>query len=255
MRLHFSSVSPLCFALAFGLAACSGSETPDAGTVDAGPADTGVEPDAGEIDSGVQGPCNPIDGTGCNEPDRFCVLQTDTDDGQCRELIGAVGHEQECNPSLQNCEAGFACLQIQGENAATCRKVCKLSMNEGCEGLTGGSAAYSCNIRLQGIRQHGFCGPAADACDPLDNMCPMAENCDFVDSNGATGCVPAGSTQAGGNCSMDRCARGNLCVTLQNVSMDPTCYQPCDLQNPTCTQANYVCGDIGAPFGLCVPMM
>lgn len=249
------SVTPFCIGLALALAGCSGSETVDAGPPDSGPVDTGVEPDAGEVDSGVQGPCNPVDGTGCNQADQFCVLQTSSDDGQCRELINAAGHEQECNQSLQNCEAGYACLLLQGENAPTCRKVCDIRDGTGCAGLAGSSAAYACNIRLQGIRRHGFCGPAAAACDPLDNMCPMAENCDFVDNDGNTGCVAAGPVLPGGNCSMDRCRRGNLCVTLQNVSMDPTCYQPCDLQNPTCTQANYVCGDIGAPFGLCVPMM
>lgn len=237
------------------LAACSGDDTPDAGPVDAGPVDTGVEVDAGPPDTGVQGPCNPVDGTGCIETDKFCVLQTSTDEGQCRELINPVGHEEVCSQQLQNCEAGFACLLLQGEDDPTCRKVCRVIGGEGCDGLSGSAAAYDCSLRLQGVRDYGFCAPAAEACDPLNNQCPMAENCGFIDQEGNTGCIPAGPRQLGQTCNMDACARGGICVTLTNVSDTPTCYEPCDLSNPTCMQANYVCGDIGAPFGLCVPDM
>jgi hypothetical protein len=244
-------ITSVCFGLA--LTACSGSDTPDAGPVDAGPVDTGIMPDAGPPDTGVQGPCNPVDGTGCNMADNFCVLQTDTDKGQCRELINAAVHEAECNQSLQNCAAGMACLFLEGDDTPVCRKVCTIIGGAGCEGLTGASATYACNVRLQGTRRHGFCGEVAPSCDPLNDMCPMSENCDFVDDQGNTGCVAAGPVQLGGSCVRDRCRRGALCVTLETVSMDPTCYQPCDTQNPTCTQANYQCGDIGADFGLCVP--
>lgn len=238
------------------LAACSGGDDgADAGPMDSGVApDSGADIDAGPADTGVQGPCDPISGGGCLNPAQSCVLQIDDDDGQCRELINAVGHEEVCNQSLQNCEAGFACLFLQGDDDPTCRKVCDVRSGDGCDGVQGSAAAYACTIRLQGIRQYGFCGEAAEACDPLNSTCGMGENCGFVDDNGNTGCIPAGSSPLGGNCSMDACRAPGMCVTLTNVNMNPTCYEPCDLMNPVCSQPNHDCGDIGAPFGLCVPM-
>ncbi|MCA9552082.1 MAG: hypothetical protein KC933_18725 [Myxococcales bacterium] len=248
-------------ALALSVAACSGtSETPDAGIAgDSGvEADSGVEPDAGEeVDAGV-GPCNPVDGTGC-EMDNYCVYQSMTDKGTCRELINAMGFEEVCDTGLQNCDPGMVCLKLSGENAATCRKVCRLREGTGCEGLgagdIGAAASYACTLRLAGVvRTYGLCAPAADRCDPLDNMCGAQENCEIVQDDGTTGCIVAGSQPLGANCSMNSCRRGGVCWTMADVSMTPTCYEPCTLPNGMCTTANYACVNVGLPFGLCAPM-
>lgn len=145
--------------LALAVAACSGSDDIDAGVIDAGFADSGVEVDAGPPDSGLPAECNPVDGSGC-ATDRYCVLQlsgSQDGKGQCRELINPVAHEAECSQSLQNCEAGFACTFFQGDDNPTCRKVCNLQDGTGCEGLTGSAISYACNLRPGQFARYGFC--------------------------------------------------------------------------------------------------
>lgn len=152
--------SLLIASLGLALAACSGSDEVDAGPMDVGFPDSGVEIDAGPPDSGLPEECNPVDGTGC-ATDRYCVLQLSgalNGKGQCRELINAVGHEQECNGALQNCEAGYACVQFQDDDFPICRKVCNLQNGEGCEGVMGQFLSYSCNIRPGQFARFGFCG-------------------------------------------------------------------------------------------------
>lgn len=240
----------------------AGTTTPDSGVVgDSGmPVDSGLPTDGGSgpTDSGVvQGPCNPIDGTGCIATDNYCVLQPQQDQGMCRLLINPVGHEQACDTTQQNCQAGYACVRFQGDATAVCHKVCSQLNGMGCEGLTGTSTVgYQCNIAVQGSTNFAFCGerpPPPRTCDPLNNTCPNNQNCGPI-SQTEVGCIPSGNVPLNSPCGAGAgaCQRPGICAGLNGAS--PTCLEPCNLTTMVCSTPNTQCVNVGRPYGLCAPM-
>lgn len=237
------SCTCICLGFLMGaLVACSGDDsgsdvgtpTPDAGQETP---DSGVEPDAGTPDSGVEEGCNPVDGTGC-PTDRFCVLQRDVNEGQCRELIDTVPLGQECSLLQQNCEVGQACSFFTGDDNAICRQVCRLGSNQNCQAL---GADFDCIIFSSLEDTFGYCGSTAPECDPLDPAtCPNAnETCGFR-LNILT-CIDVGTTDIGGNCEQENCVTGAVCLRVGNINNgDAICYEPCD-SNTSCTLPNHMC--------------
>jgi hypothetical protein len=227
------------------LAACGGGS--NAGPVDAGPgdassADTGVV-DAGPVDAG---PCDPTTGGGC-AADRFCVWLPSgaVELVQCR-TIGDKALNQACSTSLQDCAAGMTCLQLQGDESPTCRQVCTPDGEE-CDALPDG--VYACTYLQDTSRMHGFCRRTGGPCDPLDDRCAVSQVCSLTERG--TFCERSGSTQPGGDCSMNACRRGGLCVALPDVA--PTCYAPCDpmAMDPGCGTGR--CARLeGYEFGICL---
>ncbi len=235
--------------------ACSGSDddrdsglkpTGDAGT---NPDATVSEMDAGSDgpDTGVVGPCNPLDGSGCANPNEFCVLQQNAL-GQCRLLPNQNPHEAACDLQLQDCAPGYMCIVFQGEAGPTCRKTC-----DGlCNGVTGMSPNYSC-ISFVANAEYGVCLGTGDTCTPANDMCPQGETCALVSQQGDTACTMAGTGQIGQACAGggSGCAEG-VCINLGT----PTCYEGCDQMNP-CASATAVCQGLQGPggtalsFGIC----
>ncbi len=252
-------------ALLIGLVACSGKNnddddstklkdsgtaTPDSGdnmNGDAGePADTGTPED-----SGVPGPCNPVDGSGCPNAGESCVFQTNTSVGQCRTLPAMNGLEQPCNGAQQDCAAGLACVQLQGEAQATCRQVCETANGNGCDGLTGMFNDYTCTIVFQPGAAYGLC-QGQNLCNPAEKAaaCPQDMTCSLVSNQGDTGCTPAGTAMLGDVCSATAaCAPGGVCL---NVGDGMLCYEGCDTQH-ACTAGTDRCQGLqGIAWGICI---
>lgn len=198
-------------------------------------------------DSGVAGACDPVTGDGCPSP-QACVFVNPTIGSQCRMLASAPkAHEAACDPSAQDCERGFSCIQLDANNAI-CIKTCSETNTGVCNSLTGQSMnGYACNIGLQGTDVL-LCGPKPTSCDVLNDMCPMGQYCERV-SQTETGCVPAGTNMTGAACSgSSLCARGNLCL---NFGGGATCEATCNPATPTCGNNGVCLGLQAVPFGVC----
>jgi len=247
--------------IALGAAACSEErERPDGGVVTR--VDTGVPPDAGEPpDSGEPpdlgtmdaGPCNPVDGTGCADP-QACVFVSNINVAQCRNIAAAPkAHEAACSNTLHDCDVGFTCIDLG--MGLTCHKTCDSNMGGvGCAGLTGSSPSYACVPLRSNTGQsllYGVCAGRGNTCVPYADQCGAGKVCSLVSMNPS--CEDAGAVPVGGDCTNDNCARGGICIFL-NGTPNPTCYEPCNPQNPqlpACPQGTQCAGLQGQSFGVC----
>lgn len=216
-----------------------------------------ASPDAALIDAGDEmKECNPIDGSGCDNGN-FCFYVGDPVGVQCRlQSDPPKEHGEECSRSLKNCRAGFHCVLFQGETGnATCRKICDRGSHEDCAGLTGNADGFECKKTIDAVRNLGVCSPVLPECLPYDDMCEMDEYCQYT--GGKIKCVAEGTGVRNGACdTRRRCQRGSICVAVNN---DPRCYEPCDPNNPSCTNSMHQCHQQsslqGTPllFGICAP--
>jgi hypothetical protein len=247
---------------AFALFACTDGDddNPDTGITDAGFLSDGCYLDNPPRDSGINLPaCNPANGQGCEvSSGRYCVWNYQTDDGSCRCLGDAPKARGEaCNEFLQDWAAGNVCIQVGHDVAATCHPVCTQEDPRECDALNTNQETFAC-FALQrsngtATEQHGLCVSAGQACNPLDDQCPVTETCVLVSISAAV-CRPSGNVPLGGDCSLDECEKGGVCVPLLDQNGNPLgtlCYEPCDLVTPTCMMG--ACTDVGIEgFGLCI---
>lgn len=251
----------IALALGASLAlACGGSDdVPDMGngSPDMGVADTGT-PDMGPADTGVPTACNPTDGSGCPGADQFCVLSYNMGEGACRTLPDQKTFGAVCDPALQDCAPGLACLAFQGDANPTCHQACTASGGAECNNVPDMSQTYACVTTPDVMSAtYGACRGNGTSCNPLDMMpCAAGQTCSLSSANFGTSCTMAGTTQLGGTCTMSNCAEGQgMCVNLGGAQL---CYEPCNLNLPNCSQAGYSCQMItsmgmSAPWGLCLP--
>jgi hypothetical protein len=244
------------------VAACSGDDRPDGGTIIPS-GDTGVPPDSGELpDAGegfpdaeppeAGGPCNPVDGTGC-AGDLKCLFVPNLNTQQCRMLTTPVrGHEQMCNGL--DCDVGLVCLNL-GEGQK-CYGVCDpANGGVGCEDLSGMADMYVC----QGLQDmmsrpllYGACDGRGGACRPYEDMCAVGKVCSLPGA-GMPSCEDEGAVAVGGDCSTDNCMRGGICIDLTG-GPGPRCYVPCNPQMPMmsgCAMGVMCNGLMGQSFGIC----
>lgn len=225
----------LVFGAVFLGAAC-GASAGDAGSrdaeADAGPRDAQA-PDA--LMSGAE--CNPlIDRCGENLVCTPAVAPATT----CAAAGTAV---RGASCAMARCQKGSVCLDISGTPGAICYQACDPTLTPPrC------SASQAVCVGLASF-PFGICKLPVRTCDPLGDPCPGGRTCRFDPPDLQCGLV--GSTMAGGDCSMEPCQRGLICVRLMGRP-GPECFQPCDPNNPVCLGgAGFQCASIGEPFGIC----
>jgi hypothetical protein len=201
-------------------------------------------------DSGVVGACDPVTGGGCPSP-QACVFVNPMIGSQCRMLASMPkGHEAACDPSAQDCDRGFSCIQLDANNAI-CIKTCSAANGAVCDSLMGQSMrGYTCNIGLQGTDVQ-LCGPRLETCQILNDMCPMGQYCELV-SQTDRGCVPEGTAMRGQACSPNNfCTKGSVCL---NLGAGGQCEQACTANMAgSCGAGGGCVGLQGIEFGVCRP--
>jgi hypothetical protein len=150
----------------------------------------------------------------------------------------------------------MACLHIGGEPEAKCYKVCDLLTSAECDPLTTQELGYACLAlnRSGGLTtKNGLCAPIGVPCDPLDDRCTADETCSLITTRLAV-CQEQGAVPIGGDCTMDQCLKGGVCVPLVDGNGNPLgtkCYEPCDRNAPACGAG--MCTDVGLDrIGLCL---
>lgn len=236
-----------------GLVACDGG---GAGNMDAGPNDAGPSDPCASADASL-GVCDPVIGGGCPVGEA-CGWTVDPDQGQCRCSSGAATLGASCTYRQISCGPGLTCLPLVAGAGAECWQVCDQRASEPCARLNVADpgTAYECfPVGLEEStavsQRYGVCFPLGTRCDPLDDRCPAAEVCTLYGTVPA--CGPRGTRGIGEGCEDEGCARGGLCVTLQDQNGMPyprQCYQTCELARPNCTLGT--CADVGLAFGLCL---
>lgn len=248
MKLSPRWIGP-ALAVAF-LVACSDDESPppgaspmDAGFPDLGQEepDSGVFPDAGPAPDAT--PCDPITGGGC-VGGTTCAYVPSIDGPQCRDIGAANPIGDPCSPQLTDCEPGAWCVNVPPE--PRCRKACRPGQSD-CASLP---ASHVCATLQNASGEFGFCDPVT-TCDPVMDACPAGEVCSIVGSD-QVGCRPAGTVPVGGSCAQAACARGGVCINLNNSGS--ICYEACNPDNPMCAGGNAACSDplTGFSFGVCL---
>lgn len=236
-------LAPAATLLLMGTACVPGTTPPRATPPDAG---------AGVADAGPVGPtgpsCDPVAGTGCEvEAGTTCVWDPDTDRAACQVLTSHLLHRDPCYPDEPSCGAGLTCTALRNDETTTCYQVCDPESGQGCEALGSGLQHFVCSA-LEGLSQ-GVCLVAGSTCDPLLDSCGAGEVCGF--RGGQTTCLAAGEVPLGGDCSVNGCAPGGLCLKLTDRAR-AECFAPCDPGQPRCPGGDAVCSAIdGHPFGVC----
>ena len=239
---------------------CSESEeAPDAGATTAVDAQA-AQPDSGstvsgEMDAGEEPPaCSAITGEGCSDG-KYCFYVSELIGTQCREQADPPKENgEECSRSLQDCRAGFYCVLFQGESGnSKCRKVCDRGSHEDCKDLTGNPDGYECAQSINRDLNLGVCSPVVPECLPFNDQCENGKYCEY--SGGKIRCLDEGTGQRGGPCDIrGRCQRGSICITVDG---DASCYEPCNPESPSCSDASKSCvrqnSLSGSPlvFGIC----
>lgn len=229
---------------------------PDAGAPPDGGVDVACQ-EANQIDSGVpSGDCDPASGGRCDVR-RFqaCTWDVLADEGRCTCSSERSALGERCDLGRQNCQLGTTCLFFQGQPAPTCQAVCSFADGSGCELLRTGDRAVACAPVRRGpdgapTNRYGICVDVGRTCEPLADDCPAEDKCTLLGR--VTACGPAGSAGPGDLCSNEGCARGSMCIALEDASgnqVPPTCYVPCEVTNPTCATGQ--CIEIGLSFGIC----
>ncbi|MEL7371174.1 MAG: hypothetical protein AAFN74_19795 [Myxococcota bacterium] len=237
---------PGCITLIVLSVACSSEDSSPQPSADSGTdaADVGLNTDAAaELDAGPT-ECDPVSGQGCSGEQR-CVWVVSADRPQCRDIGSAQAIGTECDPLLNNCQAGATCIAFAGASTARCFKTCRPG-NGDCAGLQGD---HVCASLTDTSGEYAFC-QAITGCDPLIDACPADEVCSVV-AGGALGCAPSGAVQVRGDCTSESCTRGLICLNFGDGSR---CYEPCSAMsaNPTCNTPNTRCQPIqNRDFGVC----
>jgi hypothetical protein len=141
------------------------------------------------------------------------------------------------------CVKGLVCIPLAGAPNPICYQPCNPAMTNTCP--TMGDVC----VGLSGFT-FGVCRTPRHECDPLMDACPMGQVCTY--SNGDLTCQAEGPVAIGGDCSMQACARGGVCVFVSGTA-HAICYQPCDATMPArvpCPMGT-TCSTIGQSFGIC----
>lgn len=218
------------------------------------PPDSGPAPiDAGPADTGAPVTCDPVTDTGCGAKSCFWIggpIGT-----QCRDVAAPPKtHEQPCSTQLFNCEAGYYCVRLDGENDPHCRKLCRTGSNRDCAAVVGGNPdGYRCGVTLDRPSSLGVCSPDEPECLPHADTCDAMEYCEYT--GGQLRCKPDGTPNVGDPCPLNTCRRGAICLSRGG---DPlTCFTPCDpaaMPNPC--PGGLACAAVvdrgrTLPFGVC----
>lgn len=232
-------------AVVVGLGACSDDEGTSPG--DAGPADAVSTLDGGDAggppvcDSSFEPgefviACNPVDGTRCEvSSGTRCVLDLQTDEGECVCLNDVRGFQQPCEPGALQCAPGFACfaLNVPGSpEGPVCQKICAFETGRGCEGIDeSGVEAFECAglnspSNPQVAAEFGVCVFVGESCDLIANDCDDNQTCTITGLQ--TACVDVGNQELGDPCGLEaRCERDLVCVQGR-LDLRPVCNRVCD---------------------------
>ncbi len=246
-------------ALSLSLIACDDSSDPSPPPPSSNPdatvaADSGADPaDAGFVDSGVQPvACDPVDGSGC--AGNSCIWIGNPIGTQCRdEAATPKTHEQVCDARLFDCQVGYSCERLSGENDSHCRKLCRTNNNRDCDAVVGSNPdGYRCSVTLDRPTSLGVCAPDMPECLPFADMCPAMEYCEYT--GGQLRCTNEGTPRVGEACPINRCVRGAIC--LARNGNPPSCHTPCDPAAAPDPCAQGTCNQVSAagrmlPFGVC----
>jgi hypothetical protein len=156
--------------------------------------------------------------------------------------------------SLQDCAPGLTCINIEGN--PMCYQVCTQDNPLECDALNDGTNTFLCFPIVRGdqtvTQNFGLC-VGRESCNPLDDRCASDETCTLITAS-SNACLQSGPIPIGGDCSMDFCMKGGVCVPLTDQNGNPlgtNCYEPCDLTAPECSAG--ACQDVGIEgFGLCL---
>ncbi len=184
--------------------------------------DGGSQPDAGGRDASVDNCADPVNGTGCATGQSCVFRPVPTEAVRCQDLGVASALGDMCSLPAPDCPVGATCVISEDGDAPRCRQTCRPAMQDtDCVSLPGD---HICITLAQTSGTYGFCLPLT-ACDPLrPDDCPMMETCTVLSAD-TLGCAPAGTVPAGGDCRVNACGPGLVCLTLENGG--PRCYEPC----------------------------
>ncbi|HNS95820.1 MAG TPA: hypothetical protein PLJ27_16405 [Polyangiaceae bacterium] len=165
------------------------------------PQETDIDADP---DAQVDRPCTLL-GQEC-EPGEKCSPEGKDDALVCRpdgdkSLGNACGEN-----GFDDCLSGLACVEYSSK-LSTCRPLCIDTAScpqptaQSCEPWFGPAGAVA-----------GVC--LGDLCSPPSTGCKADERCTVlsVASRAVTACVPAGAVKVGGDCTVDECEPGAMCV-------------------------------------------
>jgi hypothetical protein len=195
----------------------------------------GLEGLAYGVCTGVGIDCNP-NADPCDDDEACSIVGG-------RAVCTAAGESkvgEDC--TIEPCERGTVCVNMTGETYPKCYRPCEASA-----GICGTSAEVCTALEGQAF---GICQAFDARCSPIAaaSGCPDGETCSM--SGLSVECRPVGATPIGGDCSAEPCGAGAVCARLAGDV--PRCFEPCDLDLPTCSDPIMECSSIGLGFGLCV---
>lgn len=215
--------------------------------------------------------CDAETGTGCEtisgmSPNYLCMNLIGRSFGVCVGVgVSCDPNEDACGPedvcSLRSGEPvclpvgsalpGESCEDTQCARGGICVKLTDRDEKEcflACDPAEGACAQGQVCTGVDG-QNFGLCQTTTPACTPLDQSACPGQNCSLVGTNPS--CVDAGSAAIGQPCDVDPCARGGVCARMLGED-SPKCYEPCDIDFPTCSNIGTGCSDIGLSFGVCI---
>ncbi len=197
------------------------SEVPDATANDAG--------DGAAAEAGPDRPCT-LGGTECNAGEK-CSPEGTNQALVCRPAGDKQQGEACGTASVDDCAAGLACVAYSS-TLSTCEPLC--NTNVACA-----DTAHQACFPWFGTNGEvaGVC--LGDNCTPPSTGCSNGQRCTVYSSgnNTVTACAPAGTVPVGGDCSVDECVAGAMCV---QTSSQQLCRAFCD-GGADCTAVDLHC--------------
>jgi hypothetical protein len=180
----------------------------------------GAKNDGGSpSDNAPAGACVPFTNAGCSSAQKCTALASGStlslgcgDKGNKSEGDDCTTASSNDQPTGDDCGNGLACLFLEGDDTAKCRRLCPSSGT--ANACPTGSV---CTLKLPGLTGYWFCGPS---CKPLEQSgCAADKNeaC-YLSSVGAK-CQthPDSPTKIGGSCSAaSECEPGSTCITFSS---------------------------------------
>jgi len=180
------------------------STTPDGAQDDAADAAPPDAADSAPPDSPTDRPCT-LGGTECS-PGEKCSPEGAGDALVCRPAGDKQQGDACGTASVDDCAAGLVCVPYDN-TLSTCERLCSTSVacpdpaHQACFPWFGPNGGVA-----------GVC--LGDACTPPSTGCDNGERCTVYSSGDetVTACAPAGTVPVGGDCSVDECTAGSMCV-------------------------------------------
>jgi hypothetical protein len=215
--------------------------------------DTGTDTDPSCVSTTAAngGTCSVLTLCGC-EAGQLCMIQGVSDACQLYEMCvpgtaGSVAVGAEC-ATPTDCVPGSICVQYMGEDTGHCYQWCATSAD--CD-----AAGSECTVGLQMTLSAPPACAGTTATTPLNACslpCPADVNCDPFGGTGAgagcadgeacgvrsdcsiSWCFPEGTVAEGGDCTVDGCLAGLICLDASSAGGGITCVPFCDTTH-TCT--------------------